>query len=192
MAYLLYDPTLYTSVRSEIDSALSAGPGGLAERLESCVQLVSIYNEILRLNTASASIRAVAATTDLGDVTLSAGAKVLIPYRQFHFDTKVFGGNASQFDAGRFLNSGLSKDPSFRPFGGGTTYCSGRYLAKREVLTFLALALSRYDIELATGKPATTQTRFPICDVKMSSLGILPPVAGDDVHVVIRNRVLAA
>ncbi|KAL2040826.1 hypothetical protein N7G274_006284 [Stereocaulon virgatum] len=97
MAYLLYDLALYTCVRSEIDSALSEGPGGLASGLESCMRLVSIYNEVLRLNTASASIRAVAATTDMEDVTLSAGAKVLIPYRQFHFDTKVFGEHAAQF-----------------------------------------------------------------------------------------------
>lgn len=53
-----------------------------------------------------------------------------------------------KFDANRFLaNTGLSKSPSFRPFGGGTTYCAGRHVARRELLTFVALMVYRYDIE---------------------------------------------
>ena len=163
---------------------------GLSARLENCIRLVAIYYEVLRLNTASASIRAVNEPTDLDDVTLSAAAKVLIPYRQFHFDESVFGENAAHFDAERFYtNSGLGKSPSFRPFGGGTTYCSGRYVAKREVLMFLALTINRYGISLVPRELDQMQPPFPRCDVTMPSLGVLPPVAGDDVHIVIKKRV---
>lgn len=188
MTYLLDDAALYASIRSEVDVALAHGLLDLSSRLENCETLVAVYHEVLRLITASATVRAVTAPTDLGDVTLSPGARILIPYRQLHFDDNVFGENVTQFDARRFLHNSLSKSSSFRPFGGGTTYCSGRFVAKREVLMFLALAIGRYDIELAAGGFDGKHAPFPRCDITMPSLGVLPPVAGDDVFVVIRNR----
>ncbi len=189
MAYIIHDSSLYKTIRNEIDPAVSKGQAGLESRLEDCQRLVAIYHEILRLNTASVSIRSVDAPTDVGSVTLSAGAKVLLPYRQLHFDESVFGENAAQFDAERFFTRPeLSKSPSFRPFGGGTTYCSGRHVAKREVLTFVALALYQYDIEVAAKVLDPTHQGFPRCDVKKPCLGVLPPVAGDDVNVVVRKR----
>ncbi len=189
MAYIIHDPSLYKAIRKEIDPAVSKGQAGLVSRLEDCQRLVAIYHEILRLNTASASIRSVDAPTDLGSVTMSAGAKVLIPYRQLHLDESVFGDNAAQFDAERFFaRPDLSKNPSFRPFGGGTTYCSGRHVAKREILTFVAVALHQYDIDVAAGTLDHKPQSFPRCDVKKPCLGVLPPVAGDDVNVVVRKR----
>lgn len=189
MAYIIHDSSLYEAIRNEIDPAVSNGQAGLESRLEDCQRLVAIYNEILRLNTASVSIRSVDAPTDVGSVTMCAGAKVLIPYRQLHFDESVFGDNAAHFDAERFFaRPELSKSPSFRPFGGGTTYCSGRHVAKREVLTFVALVLHRYDIKVAAEAPDQPNHRFPRCDVKKPCLGVLPPVAGDDVNVVVRKR----
>ncbi len=144
---------------------------------------------MLRFNTASASIRAVAAPTDLGDVTLSADAKVLISYRQLHFDESVFGQNAAEFDAERFLaNRELSKHGSFRFFGGGITFCFGRHVAKREVLTFVALAIHRYEFDVVGGISGDTSQAFPRCDVKKPCLGVLPPIAGEDLQVVVKRR----
>lgn len=147
---------------------------------------MAIYNEIRRLNTASVSIRSVGAPIDVGSVTMTAGAKVLIAYRQLHFDESVFGDNAAHFDAERFFTRPeLGKSPSFRHYGGGTGYCSGPHVAKREVLTFVALALHRYDIEVSAGAPSQAPQAFPRCDVKKPCLGVLPPVAGDDLNVVV-------
>lgn len=83
MAYIVHDPSLYKAIRNEIYPALSKGQVGLISRLDDCQRIVAIYHEILRLNTASVSIRSVDAPTDLGSVTMSAGAKVLIPYRHY-------------------------------------------------------------------------------------------------------------
>jgi cytochrome P450 len=188
LAYLLHDPALYGSIRAEVDNAISHGLSELPTRLENCKKLLAVYHELLRLMTASASLRAVDAPTNLGDVTLSPGAWVLIPYRQLHFDENVFGSNVTQFNAKRFLDNSLNKSSSFHPFGGGTTYCSGRYIAQREVLTFSALAISRYDIELAAQGPDENHIPFPRCDTTMASLGVLPPIPGDDVFVVVRKR----
>jgi hypothetical protein len=53
-----------------------------------------------------------------------------------------FGANACEIDLSRFAtDKSLERNGYFRPFGGGVTLCSGRILGKREVLTFVALAL---------------------------------------------------
>lgn len=189
MAHLLYDNSLFAAVRNEVDPAISKGSSGLESRLESCSLLGAVYNEVLRLNTASASVRTVSAPTHLGRLTLSPGATVLMPYRQLHLNKAVFGLDADAFDPSRFLGDrDLSRSPSFRPFGGGTTYCAGRHVAKREVLTFVALALHRYDFKLAGTQASKSQGSFPKVDEKKPCLGVLPPLVGNDVHVVITER----
>ncbi|KAL8834020.1 MAG: hypothetical protein Q9176_007712 [Flavoplaca citrina] len=189
MAYLVSDPELLRVVRAEVEPAVSQGLLSLEDRLEDCPQLVAAYHEVLRCHTASASVRSVAAPTDLGGLTLDPGAKVLLPYRQLHFDEFIFGRNVDKFDADRFLaNTGLSKSPSFRPFGGGTTYCAGRHVARRELLTFAALMVYRYDIETSPANVGEAQGGFPRCDVKKPSLGVLPPVVGDDLILNLRKR----
>lgn len=185
MAYLLFNPSLHAEIQAEIRSAIGGGEPGLESRLEQCPRLIALYNEVLRLTTASASIRTVESATPLGEFTLRAGGKVLLPFRQLHFNKEVFGDNADEFDPERFLKDGsLSRSPSFRPFGGGSTYCPGRYVAKREVLVFIALALCRFDsISLASNE----ETEFPKLDTKKPSLGIMMPIAGDDVQVLVRR-----
>jgi cytochrome P450 len=183
MAYLLFDPLLFAAIKTEIKSARCDSLPGLESRLEECPRLMAFYEEVLRLTTASASIRTIEADTCLGNFTLRAGGKVLLPFRQLHFNEKVFGENAGAFDPERFLkNKNLSKSPSFRPFGGGITYCPGRYVARREVLVFIALALHQFDdIRLTQGE----QSVFPRLDTKKPSLGIMMPMAGEDVRVTV-------
>ena len=132
IAYLLFNPSLYAEIEAEIRSAIGGGELGLESRLEQCPRLIALYNEVLRLTTASASIRTIVSATSLGEVTLRAGGKVLLPFRQLYFNNDVFGDNVDDFDAERFLrDESLSKSPSFRPFGGGSTYCPGHYVAQR-------------------------------------------------------------
>jgi cytochrome P450 len=193
MAYLVYNDELYAAVKAEADHAVSKGSVGLEARIESCPHLVAVYNEALRLNTSSASVRAVAKPTDLRDVTLNPGATVLAPYRQLHFDETVFGESADTFDADRFLlNNDLAKSPSFRPFGGGTTYCAGRHVAKREVLTFVALVIHRYTIALVAEDSGLPKGTFPRADVKKPTLGVLPPLQGADVYVEVSRKMRSA
>ena len=42
----------------------------------------------------------------------------------------------------------LNRSMSYKPFAGGVTHCPGRFLAKREVLVFVATILHRFDIEV--------------------------------------------
>ena len=183
MAHLLHNPALYSVIRAEIEPAVSQGLQGLDARLEQCHRLVAIYHEMLRLNTASASIRGISADTNIGNVTLKAGGKVLVPYRQLHMDQAFWGNDAEEFNAERFLNSkNLNKSSSFRPFGGGTTYCAGTHVAFREILSFVALSIYRFDVRLANGEK---QQGVPTADKRMPSLGVIPPLKGQDVRVIL-------
>lgn len=186
MAYLVYDRSLFAAIKSEIMVAVRGGLPHLETRLDECPRLVALFNEVLRLTASSASIRTVKTDTPLRNVVLSAGGKVLLPFRQLHFDEKTFGNNVDECDAERFLrDKSLNNSPSFRPFGGGSTYCPGRYVAKREVMVFIALAMSRFDdIMLAKNE----HSAFPKLDTKTPSLGIMMPMVGEDVQVVVRRH----
>jgi len=223
MAYILFDPTLLAALRAEVDPIFAtAGPGAdnLESRLQNCPLLEAIYLESMRLTASSGTIRAVKQTTDVSaHMTLQPGATIVIPYRELHYNASVFGANAETFDAGRFLhNKDLKRNPSFKPFGGGTTYCPGRFLARREVLTFVAALIHRFDVSLSTSSsssssssfssspsnsdrissaekgwasstiPGPGRQRFPRINTKKISLALMDPMVGDDVLVDVRRR----
>ena len=106
-----------------------------------------------------------------------------MPYRQLHFDEAVFGPQVREFCPERFLDKDTARSPSFKPFGGGITYCSGRFIAKREVLAFVAVALHRYDVRLVDPSAA-----LPRLDDKKPTLGVIGPVKGDETTVVVRQK----
>ena len=148
-----------------------------------------MYNEVLRLTASSSSVRNVDATTELGGKLLRSGTKVLIPYRQLHFNRQVWGDDAADFEACRFLrNKEFARSPCFRPFGGGTTYCPGRFLEKREVLTFVALGICRFEVSLAEiGEENLSEHKFPGLEIWKPCLGIMGPVKGHDVIVNVKR-----
>lgn len=107
-----------------------------------------------------------------------------MPYRQLHFEEKIFGPQVKEFHPERFLGDNKADNgPYFKPFGGGITYCSGRFIARREVLAFVALILHRYDIRLADANPV-----LPRLDEQTPTLGVLGPVKGDCTAVLITPR----
>ncbi len=121
MSYILSNPTLLTTLQNEVYPAISEGTTGLEYKLEQhCPRLRAVYLEVLRLTSSSSTVRGVMQPTDIGDKTLKTGASILIPYRRLHLNPEIFGENAEDFDPERFLRDpSLSKNPNFRPFGGG-------------------------------------------------------------------------
>lgn len=197
MSHLLYDDTLLASVQTEISSAFRNETLDLNHLLERCPRLDSVYSEILRLQTGPVGSRNVESDVIVGGKTLRAGHRVLMPYRELHLNKGVFGGNADEFDPDRFFNNkSLNRSPSYRPFGGAITYCPGRFLARREVFTFVALVFHRFDVGLAalddrllSPDAKLMRPPFPRTDVAKTTGGMLGPVVGDDVHVSIRVAV---
>ncbi|KAL8827932.1 MAG: hypothetical protein Q9170_006814 [Blastenia crenularia] len=194
LAHVLCNPSLLSTIREETAPAIKGNKVdiNLLVDEDTCPMLNAAFNETLRYTSAATSGRTVTSHTQIGDKTFYPGVKVLIPYRPGHFDESVFGRNVREFDPQRFLKEkDLTKNPSFRPFGGGAQYCSGRHLARREVVGFLALVLDRFEISLSdAGKDAegSSSQRFPRLDVNKPNLGIISPMPEDDLRVSIKNR----
>lgn len=146
---------------------------------------MALYYEVLRLATSSVSVRDVKAQARIGGKLLRAGNRVLLPYRQMLFDGNVFGEDAETFNPDRFLSDRkLNNSLSFRPFGGGATYCPGRFLAKAEVLTFVALVICRFDLELADN--GGKEVNIPRMEIRRPCLGIMGPEKEGDVVLKVR------
>ena len=108
----------------------------------------------------------------------------MIAQRQLLRDESVFGIGTDEFNPERFLkNTELTKSRSFIPFGGGTRLCPGRFMAKAEVLTFVALLMSRFELSVPAGQA------FPKPDLKQGAgMGILAPADGGDIFVDVAER----
>ncbi|KAI9879019.1 MAG: hypothetical protein M1830_009818 [Pleopsidium flavum] len=188
-AYLLHDPVLLSTIRTETAPAVASTGVDMNHLLQSSPHLNSLFDEVLRLTNSSSSVRSVASETTINGFTLRTGTKVIIPYRQLHFNEAVFGTNAAHFDAERFMkNKDLNRSTSYRPFGGGSTYCPGRFIARQEVVAFVALVLGRYDLELAPSEIGGKTETFPALEEMKPCLGVMGPVTGDDLVIRVRRR----
>ena len=76
----------------------------------------------------------------------------------------------------------LAQSPSWHPFGAGKTLCSGRFLARYSVTTFVATLLRRFDVEMV-GSPD-----FPKGDEGRPVLGIISVKEGQDFNVRLTAR----
>lgn len=129
IAYIIYHRKLIDVIRTETAPAFDeCGQANFRWLNESYPQLEAIWNETIRVTAFSASVRHVTTDTIIGGKTLRTNDRLMIPYRQLHFDEEVFGHDVYQFRHERFLkNQTLHKSSSWRSYGGGVTMCPGRY-----------------------------------------------------------------
>ena len=167
-------------MRAELQAATStstvaeAGDGGGKRKRatlrvpalrDACPLLNSAWQETLRVHGRGASARLVVEDTLLaGRWLLKKGSMAMIPQGVMHADVTAWGDDTG-FQARRFLRQ---KDAtrrvqaaSYRPFGGGSTICPGRFFVTMEVLMLTAMVLLRYDVEPVGGEwklPRPVQT----------------------------------
>jgi cholesterol 7alpha-monooxygenase len=107
-----------------------------------------------------------------------------IPIRELHFNDNIWGPTARTFDAQRFqANPKLLRSQHFRPWGGGSTMCPGRFLAKRAIYVFVAILLSKYELHLDENSSS-----FPKGDNTKPSPGVIPLREREDVLLRIISR----
>jgi cytochrome P450 len=182
LAEIVNDESLRTAIMDELAPLISPeckpklSPGELATQLQHCEILNSVYNETLRLKASSTSVRYVMEDTQLGRFKLRKGRQMVIPYRQQMLNESTFGKDYASFNSQRFLNDpGLVKNPHYRPFGGGATLCPGKALAQKEVLTFVALALGKFQAQLSVRKEPG-KSSVPRMNTWTPCIGIMGPV----------------
>lgn len=195
MSYLLHDPALLVSIQDETEPAFGNGKADMAHLLDSSPRLNALFDEVLRITNSSSSIRSVASDTLVGGFTFRAGTKVIIPYRQLHLDEAAWGPDANIFDAKRFLkHKNLNRSPSYRPFGGGSTYCPGRFIARQEVVAFVAIVLRKFDVKLGGGRRRRRRSqkgleqKFPLLEEKKPCLGVMGPAEKEDLLIEVSQR----
>ncbi|KAI8634023.1 cytochrome P450 [Xylariaceae sp. FL1651] len=169
LAYLLYDNRLFRLVKGETEAAWRSGKLDIKYLCANCPKLEAIFYEALRLKG--------------GAMKLEAGDSIIIPSRQLHTNENVWGHDVKEFNPERFLdNKSFSRHSSFRPFGGGLTYCPGRILAKEEVYGFIAILFHRFDMRLVL-EENQTRPPFPRLNDTTPALGITGPLKNMDVLV---------
>lgn len=187
LSNMIYDPDLLQAIRKEVAPSFSKDGKIDMQSLPGCPLLDAALNETLRVTSVNSSARKIEEPVVVGGKTLQTDRKIMMPYRQLHIDENIFGSDEISFNADRFFkNKDLSRSPSFKPFGGGSTYCSGRFIAKREVVAFVALAVHLYDLQLEDPNKA-----FPKMNETKPTLGIMDPVQGDNIGLVVTPRTTA-
>ena len=204
MAHILSRPALADALRTEIAPAMESVDACdeisgkfLADMvkdklLDDCPLLSSVFNETLRISSTGSSVRQVMQPAHLADKYLPEGMKILLPVRQLLLSEDAFGPTAKDIDFSRFMNDkSLLRKSQFRTYGGGTSLCTGRFLGKREVLSFVAYALWRYDTTVVQPSQQVLGIRgkgFPRVDEAKPSLGVSKQIEGDDTIVELTRR----
>ena len=154
-----------------------------------------LWNEALRLGSASAAARVVSRDTELEGYVLKRGSVVLLPVRLLHFDEKSFEEpdkfmperwiydlptNATREDRAVMAQRQQRQNANLRSFGGGTGLCSGRFVAEQEMLSTVSAMLMLFDIELMGNRELNLNPR---------SIGIMSPAKEPSVRI--RKRKVA-
>ncbi|KAK9776049.1 putative Cytochrome P450 [Seiridium cardinale] len=189
LTHLMRNPAYLTAFREETAPAFRGDELvniSYIQDATKCPQVDAIWHETLRLAGWAASVRLVTRDVVVGEKLMRKGNRVMVPHRLLHFDEGIFGDDIANWRPQRWTNTEagrkLPNSPSWRPFGGGKTKCSGRYLAKYFVTAFVATLLRRFDIEMVGNPP------MPLADVGRPVLGIISVKEGYDYLVSVTKR----
>ncbi len=189
LTHLMRNPNYLAAFRAETAPAFRGDDLVAVDYIQDatkCPQVDAIWHETLRLAGWAASVRLVTRDVMIGGKLMRKGNRVMVPHRVLHFDESIFGDAIDEWQPRRWLDTEagrkLPSSPSWRPFGGGKTKCSGRFLAKYFVTAFVATLLHRYDIEMVGNPP------MPQPDVGRPVLGIISVKEGQDYMVKITKR----
>ena len=174
-AYMLIEmvrePSLLHRIRSEVETAMVSGtkPGRALDidigKLVSLPLLNSVYSECLRLYSSIPISRRLREDIEIDGYLLKADNFILAPSYLSHMNDEVWarsGHPAHEFWAERFMlkETRQVKLGDYCPYGGGNVICSGRFFAKHEILSAVAMVVTMYDMTFVrystlSGGPST-------------------------------------
>ncbi|TDZ37779.1 7-alpha-hydroxycholest-4-en-3-one 12-alpha-hydroxylase [Colletotrichum trifolii] len=160
---------LLKALRSECLPLMARGPSSSREEevtitigflQRSCPLLKACFQECLRIYGQPLHSRRALSDTVLTDTRgeqylFKKGVDVMMPSGVSHTMPDVWGSNAGDFDASRFMNwpdnASREQRAAYMPFGGGKHLCPGRNFATAEILGFVAALILGTDIEAPEG-----------------------------------------
>ncbi|KAK2033464.1 cytochrome P450 [Colletotrichum zoysiae] len=157
LGHLSTDKKLASRVRDEVNiSVKTIGPAGLTLDVNvlraQCPLLVSTCREVLRHISSATSTYWVQEDIHLSEgFVLDKGAIIQIPAAAIHSNPAIWGESAAEFDPERFLKREKIHPSANRTFGGSV--CPGRHLALDQLLTFTAIFIHTFEIELLPETP---------------------------------------
>ncbi|KAK2600110.1 hypothetical protein QQS21_005125 [Conoideocrella luteorostrata] len=151
-------PQLLSRVRDELEkqAIVRLDDGGFALDVAAlkmeCTLLISMFQETQRVRHIHAAIRKVMQDTMLDDkYFLKAGNYLQMPGQAIHYDNKIWGPSAGEFDAYRFVNREKRRGgSSFLAWGAPPHLCPARQFAATEILIMVALLAMRVDLSPAS------------------------------------------
>jgi cytochrome P450 len=190
LGHMLCAPELFYAVRDETDACFTVdGSCNVDRLLTQCSNLDATWNEALRMYNASTAVRK--ATTDciIGGKMIHRGDQIFGPVRNWQLDSQYFGRNAAEFDTKRWSKGkDMTRSKGFTPFGGGHTYCPGRYFAQRETYLFIAFFLQRFEVVVTdkVGNSVKSPKVSPV-DISFPAPAAMRPVHDMYVTLTLRN-----
>lgn len=153
---ILQRPSLHQEIQTELQQAISIDPKTRQPKLNlqqllSLPLLASVYQECLRLRSSIMVVREIRNSIELDGFRLKAGNLVMAPSFLAHQDPSVWGFPgypAHEFWPKRFCSKKNVDAGNYFPYGGGKATCPGRYYAKQEILSAVALLLVSFDFEV--------------------------------------------
>lgn len=114
-----------------------------------------LWLEALRLGTASAAARVVMdEDAEIEGYLVKRGSVLLMPVQLMHFDENVFP-DPREIRPERWMTTDQEQlkrmNNTMRPFGGGTSLCSGRYVAEHEIIGVVSTLLLMFDVKFKHG-----------------------------------------
>lgn len=188
LAQLLHDRDTLAAVRSETlpyaENRIDPGKPDVSALDTTCPLLESVLTETLRIYVSSAFVREISEDISVSGRLLKKGGIVMVPFWMLHTDPDIWGPDAADFDAARFVkNPKMLNSPSLQPWGVDATMCPGRMLSRRVIFGYVAVLLANFDVELDGGEQA-----FPRKDLSKPVPGAVPWMKGDDVKVRLKPR----
>jgi len=156
------DPEAQREVQREADLVAGASPPSPAD-LSALRFTRRLVTEVLRLYPAGWILgRRPIEEMAVADVTIPAGAQVLLNFYGLHRDPQVYP-DPDRFDPGRWRDGETDPPrPHFLPFGLGPHACLGEGFAMSQILTTVAVVFSRYTVRPVPGSVVRPVARITL------------------------------
>ncbi|XP_043839527.1 steroid 17-alpha-hydroxylase/17,20 lyase [Dromiciops gliroides] len=154
LAYMLHYPQVKEKIQNEIDEKIGFSRTPVLSDRNQLVFLECSIREILRIRPVAPLLIPHMACTDssIGEYNIPKGTKIYINLWSIHHDPMEWN-EPEKFKPERFLDKNkeqlIMPTASYFPFGSGPRVCIGEFLARTELLLFLAWILQRFDVEVA-------------------------------------------